>query len=209
MIECGESAPVIRVGNLEAQRDVTDVRDVVRAYMGLMERGTPATVYNVCSGVARSMRAILESLLALSSVSVRIETDPAKLRPVDMPYHVGNATLLRGDTDWRPEIAFEQCLAGVLDRVAHAARRAQLADEREDQILRRDAARRRAASHRANANIPRSPSTHRSPRSSARMPHRRSTSRAPRQPRSAPKNGWRGRTSISTRSVPASPCSSR
>mgnify|MGYP003350641895 CR=1 FL=1 len=121
MIECGESAPVIRVGNLEAQRDVTDVRDVVRAYVGLMERGTPATVYNVCSGVARSMRSILDALVRRSTVAVSVETDPARLRPNDVPVVVGDPARLTSTTGWVPRIDFEQTLDDLLDYWRHVA----------------------------------------------------------------------------------------
>lgn len=121
MIECGESAPVIRVGNLDAQRDFTDVRDVVRAYVDLMERGTPATVYNVCSGVARSMRSILDALVRRSTVQVTVETDPARLRPNDVPVVVGDPSRLQTATGWSPRIPFEQTLDDLLDYWRHVA----------------------------------------------------------------------------------------
>jgi GDP-4-dehydro-6-deoxy-D-mannose reductase len=121
MIECGELEPVIRVGNLDAERDFTDVRDVVRAYIALMRSGQPSTVYNVCSGVARSMRSILDSLVQRSRVEVRIETDPARLRPNDAPLLIGDPTRLRTTTGWRPEIPFEQTLDDLLDYWRHTA----------------------------------------------------------------------------------------
>ncbi|MBF8301523.1 MAG: NAD(P)-bd dom protein, partial [Acidobacteria bacterium] len=80
-IEHGGADPVIRVGNLDTHRDLTDVRDTVRAYALLMERGVPGTIYNVASGVARPMRAVLDALVERSRVAVEIALDPARLRP--------------------------------------------------------------------------------------------------------------------------------
>jgi GDP-4-dehydro-6-deoxy-D-mannose reductase len=121
MIECGECPPVIRVGNLDARRDFTDVRDVVQAYLALMVSGTPSTVYNVCTGVARSMRAILDALVRRSTVAVSVETDPARLRPNDVPVVVGNPARLTSTTGWAPRIDFEQTLDDLLDYWRHVA----------------------------------------------------------------------------------------
>ena len=108
-IELG-AEPVIKVGNLDAQRDLTDVRDVVRAYALLMKLGKPGTVYNVASGVSHSMRAVLDGLVARSRVRVRIETDPQRMRPHDVPFLVGDASRLRAATGWAPEISFDRML---------------------------------------------------------------------------------------------------
>ncbi|HEX5725478.1 MAG TPA: GDP-mannose 4,6-dehydratase, partial [Longimicrobiaceae bacterium] len=86
----GAAEPVLRVGSLAARRDFLDVRDVVRAYLLLVERGTPGEAYNVCSGTAHSMRELVDELLLLSGTGARVETDPARVRPVEVP-------LLRGD----------------------------------------------------------------------------------------------------------------
>jgi GDP-4-dehydro-6-deoxy-D-mannose reductase len=115
LIEAGAIEPMIRVGNLDAQRDMTDVRDMARAYVGLMQKGTPATIYNVASGVARSMRSILEALVARARVTVRIEIDSSLLRPSDTPVLLGDATRLRNATGWQPQIPFERTLDDLLN----------------------------------------------------------------------------------------------
>lgn len=107
--------PVIRVGNLDAQRDLTDVRDTVRAYALLMERGTAGTIYNVASGIGRSMRQVLDELVRRSRAPVRVETDPDRLRPSDTPVLIGNAARLRDATGWTPAIAFDRMLDDLLD----------------------------------------------------------------------------------------------
>jgi len=114
-IEGDKQEPIIKVGNLEAQRDFTDVRDVVRAYRLLMERGTPGEVYHVASGVAVSIQSILDMLLSLSSVSVTVEQDPDRLRPSDIPVLVGDASKLKRLTGWQTTISLEQSLRDVLD----------------------------------------------------------------------------------------------
>ncbi|NOT25866.1 MAG: NAD-dependent epimerase/dehydratase family protein [Acidobacteria bacterium] len=114
-IERGLMPPVIRVGNLEAQRDLTDVRDTVKAYALLMERGTPGAIYNVASGVARPIRAILEALVGRSRVPVEITTDPALFRPNDTPVVVGDASRLRATTGWAPSIGFDRMLDDLLE----------------------------------------------------------------------------------------------
>src|SRR4029450_11381811 len=83
LIERGAADPVIKVGNLDAERDLTDVRDVVRAYAPLMKDGTAGQVYNVASGVAHSIRSLLEGLIARARTQVRVEIDPARLRAHD------------------------------------------------------------------------------------------------------------------------------
>jgi len=119
MIEKGLAEPVIKVGNLDARRDFTDVRDMVRAYVTLLEEGTPSTVYNVSSGVARTMRSVLDALAARSQVEVLIETDPALLRPSDTPLMLGDSTKLRSDTAWRAEIPFDRTLDDLLNYWRH------------------------------------------------------------------------------------------
>jgi GDP-4-dehydro-6-deoxy-D-mannose reductase len=114
MIENGAD-PVLHVGNLEAFRDFTDVRDVAEAYVLLMEHGRSGDLYNVASGVARSMREILDALRARARVPTRVETDPARMRPHDTPIAVGDASKLRRATGWEPRIGFEQMLDDLLD----------------------------------------------------------------------------------------------
>jgi GDP-4-dehydro-6-deoxy-D-mannose reductase len=115
LIEAGRAEPVIHAGNLEARRDLTDVRDTVRAYELLMERGRPGVPYNVCSGDAYAIREILDGLQARVRVAVSISVDPSRLRPNDTPVLVGDAERLRADTGWRPEISFGRMLDDLLD----------------------------------------------------------------------------------------------
>ena len=114
-IERGEDEPVLRVGNLDASRDLLDVRDVVRAYAALMAGGTSGTVYNVASGVARPIRDVLDALVRRARVPVRIETDPARLRPHDLAVLAGDSTRLRTETGWQPAISFEQTMDDLLE----------------------------------------------------------------------------------------------
>jgi GDP-4-dehydro-6-deoxy-D-mannose reductase len=114
LIERGELPPVIRVGNLEPKRDFTDVRDVVRAYALLMDRGVSGRVYNVCSGVGRSIRSVLDALVVCSSVNVTVELDPEKLRPSDTPVLIGNPSRLMTATGWSPGYSFDQMVDDLL-----------------------------------------------------------------------------------------------
>lgn len=114
-IEAGRREPILHVGNLDAQRDITDVRDTVRAYHALAETGQPRRPYNVCSGRAYSMRELLDILLSHARVRVRVEVDPARLRPSDNPVILGSHARLTADTGWTPVIPIEQTLADLLD----------------------------------------------------------------------------------------------
>jgi GDP-4-dehydro-6-deoxy-D-mannose reductase len=112
--EAGLREPVVRVGNLQAQRDFTDVVDVVRAYALLMEKGRSGEAYNIGSGRPRSVQSLLESILQLSSVAFRVEQDAVRMRPSDAPVIYGDITKLRMDTGWEPTIPFEESLCRVL-----------------------------------------------------------------------------------------------
>jgi GDP-4-dehydro-6-deoxy-D-mannose reductase len=114
-IEARRSDPVLLVGNLEAQRDFLDVRDVVCAYALVARADFAGDVFNVASGVARPIQAVLDHLLCLTNVDVDVHEDPARLRPSDIPVLVGDATKLRQATGWYPEIAFERSLSDTLD----------------------------------------------------------------------------------------------
>ena len=114
-IEAGRRDPVLQVGNLDARRDITDVRDTVRAYHALAQSGRPGQPYNVCSGRAYSMRELLDILLAHARVRVRVEVDPARLRPSDNPLILGSHARLTADTGWTPAIPIEQTLAELLE----------------------------------------------------------------------------------------------
>jgi GDP-4-dehydro-6-deoxy-D-mannose reductase len=107
-------ASALSVGTLTTRRDFTDVRDVVAAYRLLMERGVPGDVYNVCTGVDVSMAEVAAQLLALAGAELSLETDPALVRPVDVPVLRGDATRLRRATGWVPRITLATTLADVL-----------------------------------------------------------------------------------------------
>ncbi len=113
-IEHGLRPPVIEVGNLDAVRDFSDVRDVVRAYLLLVEKGEPGQAYNVCSGRGRRIRDVLDLLLERSSVKVDVRLDAARLRPSDVPAQVGDPSRLRAATAWEPRIPLEETLADLL-----------------------------------------------------------------------------------------------
>ena len=113
-IEAGLSQPVLRVGNLSAQRDFTDVRDVVRAYTLLLEKGRAGEVYNVGSGKAIAISNILEKIISLSHAQIRIEVDPERLRPVDIPLIEADIQKLVRDTGWHPVVPLEQTLQDTL-----------------------------------------------------------------------------------------------
>jgi GDP-4-dehydro-6-deoxy-D-mannose reductase len=115
LIEKGDVEPVIRVGNLDARRDFTDVRDVVRAYASLATQGKSGEIYNVGSGVGRSIQSLLDALTARARVDVRIEVDPERLRPAETAALVADTTRLRDRTGWKPQISFESMLDSLLD----------------------------------------------------------------------------------------------
>ncbi len=114
-IEAGKASPVIRVGNLEAVRDFTDVRDMVRGYVLAAEKGRPGEVYNLASGRAISIRAMLDKLIAMAKVEVRVETDPERLRPSDVEVLIGDASKFHADTGWEAKIPFDQTLEDLLN----------------------------------------------------------------------------------------------
>jgi GDP-4-dehydro-6-deoxy-D-mannose reductase len=116
-----EGHETITVGNLDPVRDYSDVRDVVRAYRLLAERGEPGTVYNVCSGRGIAVGEIARALLALAERPLRLEIDPALVRATDVPVLVGDATRLEHATAWRPEIPLDRTLADVLSAARAAA----------------------------------------------------------------------------------------
>ncbi len=114
-IEKSGEVAMIKVGNLGMVRDFTDVRDVVRAYLLLMEKGRSGEVYNVCSGKARSLREILDLLLSLSRSRIEVRVDPGRLRPVDAPCLRGSNKKIGKEVGWRPEIPLRQTLTDLLD----------------------------------------------------------------------------------------------
>jgi GDP-4-dehydro-6-deoxy-D-mannose reductase len=114
-IEKGRWEPAISVGNLEAQRDLTDVRDTVRAYRLIVEHGEGGRAYNVCSGRAIAIRELLERLISRARVSVEIRPDPARYRPNDLPLLVGNPSRIQAELGWAPSIPLEQTLDDLLE----------------------------------------------------------------------------------------------
>ncbi|MCC7416459.1 MAG: GDP-mannose 4,6-dehydratase [Acidobacteria bacterium] len=113
-IERGFWAPEISVGNLEARRDLTDVRDTVRAYRLILERGEPGRPYNVCTGRAVAIRDLLDMLIARARVPLTVIVDPKRYRPNDAPLLLGDPARLRDDLGWSPRIPIEQTLDDLL-----------------------------------------------------------------------------------------------
>lgn len=113
-IEAGRQQPVMFVGNLEARRDFTHVDDVARALWLLLERGTPGTVYNLCSGTATRIGDIVEMVRERGRVPVEVHADPARLRPLDEPLLLGDNSRLRRDTGWQPTVQMPQIVEELL-----------------------------------------------------------------------------------------------
>ena len=113
-IEAELEKPVLRVGNLSAIRDFTDVRDVARAYWLCLERGKPGDVYNVCSGKGHAVSEILQYYLRQSAVKIAVRKNKALYRRIDAPALVGDPAKLRACTGWRPRYTFEQSLRDIL-----------------------------------------------------------------------------------------------
>jgi GDP-4-dehydro-6-deoxy-D-mannose reductase len=114
-IEAGMSEPVLRVGNLTSRRDITDVRDTVRAYRLIVECGQPRRPYNVCAGQAYCVSDLLEMLMSLSHARVTLENDRARMRPSDNPVILGDRTRIASEVGWQPEIPIERTLSDLLD----------------------------------------------------------------------------------------------
>ena len=114
-IEAGLAEPQLFVGNVDAQRDLTDVRDTVDAYQTIGERARPGSVYNVCSGVAVSLRTVLNRLVANARVPVAVRIDPALFRPNDTRLIVGDNTRLRTELGWSPRYSLDETLRYLLD----------------------------------------------------------------------------------------------
>jgi GDP-4-dehydro-6-deoxy-D-mannose reductase len=117
--ELGQQPPIIEVGNLDVRRDLSDVRDVVRAYVMLITHGEAGQVYNVGSGESHSIQELLQILLAMSRVDIEIRQDRDRLRPADIPDAVCDPTRIREQTGWQTMIPLEQGLRDVLDYWRH------------------------------------------------------------------------------------------
>lgn len=114
-IEAGRRDPELIVGNLEARRELTDVRDTVRAYRAVLERGQPGRPYNVSSGCAFAIRELLDGLVVRARVAVRVRIDVARFRPNDVPLLVGDPRRIQRELGWTPAIPFEQTLDDILE----------------------------------------------------------------------------------------------
>ncbi len=114
-IKAGLSEPVIRVGNLEAIRDFTDVRDMVRAYWLAVTKAKPGEVYNIASGQGIKIQELLDRLIALTDVEVEVRQDPERMRPSDVEILLGDSSKFREDTGWEPEISFDQTLRVIVE----------------------------------------------------------------------------------------------
>jgi GDP-4-dehydro-6-deoxy-D-mannose reductase len=114
-IEKGKAEPVIQVGNLDVRRDYSDVRDVVRAYVLLLENGKKGEIYNVCSGQSVSLQESLNTLLSFSDKNIQIKSDADRLRKADLPFLLGSFAKIEQDLGWQPEIPLKQSLEDLLD----------------------------------------------------------------------------------------------
>ena len=115
LIEKGLAPPEIAVGNLEAARDLHDVRDTVRAYTTIIERGVPGRIYNVCAGRAFQIKSVLDSLLGMSRARVTVRIDPERYRRNDNPILAGDPSRIEHELGWKLEIPLERTLADLLD----------------------------------------------------------------------------------------------
>jgi GDP-4-dehydro-6-deoxy-D-mannose reductase len=114
-IERGRKAPVVLVGNLEAKRDFSDVRDMVRAYWMALESCEPGEAYNICTGKSWTIREVLDALLAMSETKIEVREDSSRLRPSDVPILLGDNSKFVKVTGWQPSIPFEQTLHDMLE----------------------------------------------------------------------------------------------
>ncbi|TMK16769.1 MAG: NAD-dependent epimerase/dehydratase family protein, partial [Actinobacteria bacterium] len=115
LAEAGKAPPYLDVGNLEAQRDFTDARDVVKAYWLALERCEPGEVYNIGSGKAWHIQEVADMLIGMAKTPIEIRQDPARMRPSDVPLLLADPTRFREATGWEPEIPFETTLRDTLD----------------------------------------------------------------------------------------------
>jgi GDP-4-dehydro-6-deoxy-D-mannose reductase len=112
--ELGTREKVIRVGNLNTFRDISDVRDVVGGYVAALEGGRGGQVYNICSGVATKIEDVLKTLVRMADVPLAVEVDEARMRPSDLAFQQGDSSLLERETGWRAAVPLERTLADLL-----------------------------------------------------------------------------------------------
>lgn len=114
-IEEGSKEPVMKVGNIDVKRDFSDVRDVVKAYVQLLEKGRKGEIYNIASGKAVSLQKILDMLLSFSYLSIKVQVDSQRLRKKDILCLRGDNSKIRKETGWKPEISLRQTLEDLLE----------------------------------------------------------------------------------------------
>lgn len=114
-IEKNKKEPILTVGNLDAKRDFTDVRDMVKAYLGVLENGQIGDVYNIGSGKSYQISEILNILLSFSQVKIEVKQDPLLLRPSDVPDIVSDNSKIKKIMDWSPSISIDKTLKDTLD----------------------------------------------------------------------------------------------
>lgn len=115
MIEKGKQDPVIHVGNLDAKRDYTDVRDMVNAYLLAVQKCDPGDVYNICTGKAIRIGDMLDMLLSYSKIKVQVKPDPARMRPSDVPVLIGDNSKFVAKTGWKDTVPFEKTMEDLLN----------------------------------------------------------------------------------------------
>jgi GDP-4-dehydro-6-deoxy-D-mannose reductase len=121
LIEAGREPPVLTLGNLEPRRDLTDVRDTVRAYVAMMERATPGRPYNVCSGRGLAISELVDRLRGRAICEVTVVQDRSLFRPNDPPLLVGDHSRLTDETGWTPQVPFERTVDDLLGYWRHWA----------------------------------------------------------------------------------------
>ena len=109
------ATPIIKVGNLDTYRDFTDARDIVRAYVLLLEKGNVGEIYNIGSGKAIRVQEILDKLINLSRLPISVEIDPDKFRPIDVPLVLCDNSKINSDTGWEPQISIDKTLIETLE----------------------------------------------------------------------------------------------
>ena len=115
MIEVGKQKPIIEVGNLNAIRDFTDVRDMVRGYWLSLQKGKPGEVYNICYGKGVTIKKMLDILLTFSDAKIKVQIDPKRLRPSDVEVLIGDCSRFKKQTGWKPQIPLETTLLDLLN----------------------------------------------------------------------------------------------
>jgi len=123
-IELGKQPPILKVGNLQARRDFTDVRDIVRAYLLAAEKGKPGEVYNVGSGTAPRLREVVDLLMGMTRVKIKLEVDPERTRTAEADVYLCDAGRFQRLTGWRPQIRLQRMLRDTLDYWRHQERSA-------------------------------------------------------------------------------------